>query len=160
MVSPDFYASMPTLPTTDAKTVSSSLAPALIQAYVETDYCVCASPTFVLHVDQACPALAAYYLRQGVTAACVLTAWNPLSQPLGKAENQTRQQALEKQLQQAGWRWLRAVGKHPHNGWPPEPSCFIEGMALDAACEWGRQHGQNAVICCGADAVARLVLLR
>ncbi|MOA43057.1 hypothetical protein D3C78_1651700 [compost metagenome] len=90
----------------------------------------------------------------------MLTAWNPQSRALSDAENQMRQQALEAQLQQVGWHWVRTIAAHPHNGWPPEPGCFIEGMAADAAGDWGRRHGQNAVVCCGADAVPRLQLLR
>ncbi len=150
----------PERPAPVAAEAHSLLAPALVQAYRETDYTVCASPAFVLRVDAPCPQLSAYYARQGIAAACLLTAWNPRSEPLGDAENQARQTRLEAQLQQAGWRWVRAVAAHPHNGWPPEPGCFIEGMTADAASDWGRRHGQNAVICCGADAVARLVLLR
>lgn len=143
-----------------AASAPSLLAPALIQAYRETDYSVFAQPAFVLRVDQPCAQLAAYCAQRGLNAACVLTAWNPRSQPLSDARNQARQRTLEAQLQRAGWRWLPAVAAHPHNGWPPEPGCFIEGMAAADARDWGRRHGQNAVICCGADAVPRLVLLR
>jgi hypothetical protein len=138
----------------------SLLAPALLQAYRETDYTVCAQPAFVLRVGAPCPLLAAYFTQRGLNSACWLTAWNPSSELLDAAENQARQQALEAQLQQAGWHWLPAIAAHPHNGWPPEPGCFIEGMSVDTASDWGRRHGQNAVVCCGPDAVPRLVLLR
>ncbi|WP_159910817.1 DUF3293 domain-containing protein [Pantoea sp. 18069] len=134
--------------------------PALIQAYRETDYIVHAAPDFVLHIDQPCPALAAYYARRRIAAGCVITAWNPHSQPLSHAENQTRQARLEQELQQAGWHWIRAVGAHPRNGWPPEAGCFVEDMGTEAAIEWGRRHGQNAVVWCGADAIPRLRLIR
>lgn len=134
--------------------------PALIKAYQETDYIVHAGPDFVLHIDQPSAALAAWYAHQRMAAACVITAWNPLSQPLSPAENQARQSRLEQELQQAGWHWLPALGAHPHNGWPPEVGCFVEGMGEEAAIEWGRTYGQNAVVWCGADAVPRLVLLR
>ena len=139
---------------------TSALPPALLQAYRETDYTVCANPAFVLRIDASCPPLAAYCAQRSLSAACILTAWNPQSQPLTDAENQARQARLEQQLQQAGWHWVPTLAAHPHNGWPPEPGCFIEGMTADAASAWGRRHDQNAVVCCGPDAVARLVLLR
>jgi len=139
---------------------STKLHPALLQAYRETDYIVHAGPNFVLHVDQPCAGLVAYYALRGIDSGCVITAWNPCSQPLGDAENETRQQLLEAQLSQAGWQWLRATGAHPDNQWPPELGCFVEGMDIDAANEWGRAWEQNAVIWCGADAIPRLRLLR
>lgn len=138
----------------------SALTPALLQAYRETEYTVFAQPAFVLQVDKYCAQLAAYCTQHGLHAACWLTAWNPRSELLGTAENQARQQTLQAQLQQAGWHWLPAMAAHPHNGWPPEPGCFIAGMDTDNASDWGRRHGQNAVLCCGPDAVPRLVLLR
>ena len=138
----------------------SRLDPALLQAYRETDYIVQAGPDFVLHVDQYCAALAAYYEQHGVSSGCVLTACNPYSLPLADGENQARQQALEAQLQQAGWLWVRALGAHPHNGWPPEVGCFVAGMGEEAAYAWGRAYEQNAVVWCGKDAIARLRCLR
>src|SRR5690606_11855210 len=70
---------------------ASSLDPALLQAYRETDYIVQAGPDFVLHVDQYCAALAAYYGQHGIGSGCVITACNPYSQLLADAENQARQ---------------------------------------------------------------------
>lgn len=134
--------------------------PALISAYRETDYIVRAAPEFVMRIDQPCAALAAYYTRRHIAAACVITACNPFSQPLPDAENLARQARLEQELQQAGWHWLPAVGRHPTNGWPPEAGCFVEGMSEEAASEWGRRHGQNAVVWCGEDAIPRLLLRR
>jgi len=138
----------------------SSIDPALLQAYRETDYMVHAQPHFVLHIDQPSAALAAYFQHRGINAGCVMTAWNPYSQPLSNAENQARQARLEQALQQAGWQWVRAVGSHPRNAWPPEVGCFVEGMGEAAAGEWGRTCEQNAVVWCGADAISRLRLLR
>lgn len=134
--------------------------PALIQAYRETDYIVHAGPDFVLRIDRPCPALAAYYTRRHIAAACVITACNPFSQPLPCAENQARQSRLEQVLQQAGWQSIPAVGRHPTNGWPPEAGCFVEDMGEEAAREWGRIYEQNAVVWCGKDAIPRLLMRR
>ncbi len=139
---------------------SSSISPALLQAYRETDYIVHAGPDFVLHVNEPSAALAAYFQQRAIAAGCLITAWNPYSQPLPDADNQARQARLEQALRQAGWHWVRAVGKHPENAWPPEAGCFVEGMDEKAAGQWGRDHGQNAVVWCGADAMPRLLLLR
>lgn len=139
---------------------SSAIAPALLQAYRETGYAVQAQPDFVLHIDQSSAALAAYFRRRAINAGCVMTAWNPYSQPLGDAQNQARQARLEQALEQAGWQWVRAVGSHPENAWPPEVGCFVEDMGEEAASEWGLAYEQNAVVWCGADAVPRLLCLR
>jgi len=141
-------------------TPPSCIAPALLQAYRETDYIVHATPGFVLHVDVPSAGLAAYFQQRAIAAGCLITACNPFSQPLADADNQARQARLEQALQQAGWHWVRAVGKHPGNAWPPEVGCFVEGMDEKAARKWGRDYGQNAVVWCGADAIARLLLLR
>lgn len=138
----------------------SRIDPALLQAYRETDYVVHAQPDFVLHIDQPSAALAAYFQRRGVNAGCVMTAWNPYSQSLPDAENQARQIRLEQALQQAGWQWVRAVGRHPQNAWPPEVGCFVEGMDEAAASEWGLAYQQNAVVWCGAGSTPRLMCLR
>ncbi|MET1116894.1 MAG: DUF3293 domain-containing protein [Comamonas sp.] len=138
----------------------TKLDPALLRAYRETDYIVHAGPDFVLHVDQTCAGLVAYYAVRGIDSGCVITAWNPYSQPLADSENQARQDTLEAQLRQAGRKWIRATGAHPDNAWPPEIGCFVEGMGIDAAIEWGRAWEQNAVIWCGADAIPCLQLLR
>ena len=134
--------------------------PALIQAYRETDYIVHAQPEFILRIDQPCAALAAYYACRRIDAGCVITAFNPHSQPLGDTENQARQSRLEQALQQAGWQSLPAEGRHPTNGWPPEAGCFVEGMGEEAAREWGRTYEQNAVVWCGKDAIPRLLMRR
>ena len=138
----------------------SCLDAALVQAYRETDYIVHAQPGFVLRIDTHSAALAAHYTQHGIAQGCVITAWNPQSQPLTQAENQARQTLLEQQLQHAGWHWIRAVAAHPHNGWPAEIGCFVEGMDAASADLWGRQHAQNAVVWCGADATPSLRLLR
>jgi hypothetical protein len=139
---------------------SAKLDPALLRAYRETDYIVHAGPDFVLHVDRPCAGLVAYYALRGIESGCVITAWNPYSSPLGDAENHARQQTLEEHLRRDGWQWVLAVGAHPSNEWAPEVGCFVEGMDIDTAVEWGRAWEQNAVIWCGADAIPRLQLLR
>lgn len=138
----------------------SSIDPALLQAYRETDYIVHAQPGFVLRIDQPSAALAAHFKQRGIDAACLITACNPCSQPLPDHENLARQARLEQALQQAGLHWVRAVGKHPANAWPPEVGCFVEGMDEETACQWGRDYEQNAVVWCEKAAVARLQLLR
>ncbi|WP_315124375.1 DUF3293 domain-containing protein [Comamonas antarctica] len=139
---------------------SSSISPALLQAYRETDYIVHAGPDFVLHVDAPSAALAAYFQQRGIESGCLITACNPYSQPLSDADNQARQAGLEQALQQAGWKWVRAVGKHPENAWPPEVGCFVENMNEKTAGEWGRLYEQNAVVWCEEHAIPRLQLLR
>lgn len=133
---------------------------ALIKAYRETDYHVCSTPAFVLHVDHRSEALRALLARNRVKGAAFVTACNPRSQPLGDADNEARQRRLLDQLALRGLPTVPGVARHPGNGWPQEVSVLVLGVTLDDARELGIRCDQNAVLWAGTDAVPRLILLR
>lgn len=133
---------------------------ALIKAYRETDYEVCSTPPFVLHVDRESEALRALLAQHRVEDAAYVTACNPRSQPLGDADNQARQRRLRDELERRGLVAIPGVARHPDNGWPEEDSVLVLGLALDDARELGIRFDQNAVLWAGIDAVPRLILLR
>ena len=69
-------------------------------------------------------------------------------------------QSLCDDLRSQGRVFLEGLGQHPSKEWPGEPSLLVLGLTRDASCALGRRLEQNAIIFCGADAVAELVLLR
>jgi hypothetical protein len=140
--------------------MGSGLDLVLVTAYRETEYRVTEGASFVLKVDEPCPALIGLYRAQNVSCAAFITACNPFSRELTDAENAVRQTDLAAELKRRGLSYLEGVGQHPSGGWPGEPSFLALGLALEAAKSLGKDYEQNAIIWCGADAVPNLVLLR
>ena len=132
---------------------------ATLRAYRETEYRVQGEPGFVLRVGRPSPELAQLHRQEGVGCSAFITACNPASQPLDVAANASRQAQLEAELAARGLSWLPAVGQHPTNQWPGEPSVLVLGLPLEEARLLGRQFGQNALVWTAADAVPQLVLL-
>lgn len=141
-------------------TVDTSLHPALVQAYLETDYCVRVADGLVLRCGEYSSALAATHGRLGVESSAFLTACNPYSQPRDSADNALAQTALARALDRLGLRWLPGIGRHPHASWPGEESFLVLGIDRDAACALAAEYQQNAFVWCGPSAVPELVLLR
>ena len=144
------------------------ITPELEDAYRSTLYVVDAVPiegeesedgSVVLKIDTASPALHALHRRHGVDCSCFITACNPFSQRLDEHTNLRRQEALEAELRRRSLTFLPGAGRHPSNGWPPEPSFLVLGLALEASKNLGRHFEQNAIVWVGADAVPRLVNL-
>ena len=137
-------------------------------AYRTTDYVVEAvsgqgvgggEHSLFLRVDTASQELRALHRRYGVDCSCFITACNPFSQPLDEQTNLRRQEALEAELRRRSLTSLPGAGHHPVNGWPPEPSFLVLGLALEASKNLGRHYEQNAIVWAGADAVPSLVIL-
>jgi len=140
--------------------VRSKIGAQTLRAYRQTDYTVHARQPFVLRVGAPQPALAALYRERGVACAAFLTASNPRSRLLQPAVNERRQARLRRALERQGRSVLPGTGRHPLGGWPGEPSFLVPGLSRAAARALGRRFGQNAVLWCGPDTVARLLLLR
>jgi hypothetical protein len=98
--------------------------------------------------------------RYGVDSAGYLTAWNPLSKPQARAQNDAANAWLIAELERLGCRCLHGYGAGSDTAWEPEASVLALGLGLPQARELGKRYGQNAVVFAGADAVPQLVLLR
>lgn len=139
----------------------SSLIPAdTLAAYRQTHYHVCAAAPFVLRIGQRCAALRAAHARRAVKSSAFVSACNPGSDRLDETSNAARHRALVRELTQAGHAFLEGVGRHPSNGWPPEPSVLVFGFGREAARALGQRLEQNALLWNGPDAVPQLILLR
>lgn len=134
------------------------LHPDLVAAYRRTDYRV--GSEFSLRIDQYSAALRDWQRGHGVDCSAFLSAVNPYSLRVDEAENQSRHKALRLRLERQLLPFAEGAGVDPEEIWPPEAAFLIGGLALDAACCWGRDLEQNALVWSGEDAVPRLVLLR
>jgi hypothetical protein len=138
----------------------SAIAPATLQAYLETDYRVHGEPGFTLRVGRTSAELLAAHKRRRTDCSAFLTACNPFSQPLDAAANAARQAALAKELSGRSLAFVPGVGQHPSNGWPGEDGFLVFGLTLEAAKALGTRLEQNGLVWSGADAVPQLILLR
>lgn len=132
----------------------------VIQAYLETHYHVHGNAPTSLKVGEANAALASLQETAGAACSAFITACNPFSEKADAALNVERQQALAHALRQRGLSFIDGIGQHPTNGWPGEASFLVLGLTLEDARTLGTQHGQNAIVWSGADAVPQLILLR
>jgi hypothetical protein len=140
-------------------TFETELDPALVQAYLETEYRVHGEGGFVLRCGEYSAALDAVHERLGVTASAFLTACNPYSQPRDAADNALAQAALARELDRRGLRRLPGIGRHPRDTWPGEDSFLVLGIDRDAARALAEEYQQNAFVWCGPNAAPELVLL-
>lgn len=139
---------------------ASNIPRETIQAYLETHYRIHGDTPTTLMVGEVNPTLTALHEATRVECSAFITACNPFSQTYDDAPNATRQDALARELRQRGLTFIDGVGQHPSNNWPGEASFLVLGLSLEAAKTLGAQHGQNATIWTGADAVPQLILLR
>jgi hypothetical protein len=138
----------------------SSVDPATIQAYMETEFRVDGDIGAILRVGVHCAKLAALHKDHGTNCSAFITACNPRSAVLAEQANGERQAALALELRKRSLPFIGGTGKHPSNRSPCEPSFLVLGLDLEAAKKLGAQLEQNAIIWSGADAVPQLILLR
>lgn len=131
--------------------------PALQAAFAQTHYHVLHSTPFSLLIGVPCAALAPWLQRHQTDCACVITAFNPMAQPCGRADNIARHRRLQFALEAARFALLPTVAQHPGNGWPAEPGFLALGMGREDALRWAHEWQQLAVVWCGADTVAELI---
>jgi hypothetical protein len=140
--------------------MGSTIPAATLQAFRETRYGVDASTPFELRIGERSAALVELHRARGVAGSAFVTACNPGSVDIGTAANAPRMAQLRAELQAAGIPWIDGAGRHPANGWPPEPSVLALGIDRAAARALAARHGQDAFVWCGADSVPELDLLR
>jgi N-formylglutamate amidohydrolase len=131
-----------------------------VRAYSETIYEVAGPRPVCLRIGEANQELATLHNLWGLDTCAFVTACNPRGKASDDAANAGRHARLRHDLQRRRLAFFEGAGGHASNGWPPEPSFLILGLGLDEAREIGVRWEQDAVVWAGADAVARLVLLR
>lgn len=118
----------------------------LIAAYRKTTYRVASVPPVDMRIDEANRAIDALLEQHGVRHAAFITAWNPRSARLAAEENDSAQDALLRDVEAKGFRWLPGSGEAYAGDWPAEPSILILGIDEDAARALSQAYGQNAFV--------------
>jgi hypothetical protein len=127
------------------------------RAYEKTRFCVDDGPRRVCFTDGSrSPRFQALLRRHDTRDWAFLTAWNPASVELSRAENDARQDDLKRDLVSAGYRWLPGEGVGDP-AWTPEESLLVLGISRGKAVAVGREFGQLAVVVGRRDGPARLV---
>ena len=70
--------------------------------------------------------------------------------------NCKRQNMLEMELRESGYRVLKGVGKDPTNAWAGEESCLVLGISRGEALRIGKRYDQLAIVWIGRSAIPRL----
>jgi len=118
-----------------------------LTAYRKTTF-VAATPAgrLELRVGKSCPALDSLLADLNVRSWGYITAFNPRSQPLPDAENETRHQRLEQRVGDLGVPAFRGEGIADDGVWPAERSLLLLGVSRSQVIELGREFGQLAVV--------------
>jgi hypothetical protein len=130
---------------------------ALARAYEQTAYRVLTPRPCVLRIGEASPELCRLHRERGVASSAFLSAANPGSRLLTKAENDQWALAFLQTLEGLGLAFVLGVGGAEDQVWPPEPSALIFGITLDEAHALGHAAGQRAFLWIGLDGVPSLV---
>ena len=117
------------------------------RAYERTKFCVEEdSRRFCFKAGAKNESLDALLDRHGEERWAFITAWNPGSVELRRAENDSRQRALVSVVEAAGLAWIPGQGVGEDPLWTPEGSLLVLGVSRAAAVKTGRRFGQLAVV--------------
>lgn len=130
----------------------------LLQKYLASLYCYRdAGHETVIHVGVRSRELAALQRSRGVSSSAYMTAWNPGSKALEKAENKSRNEERRREAQALGLEVLEGEGRSPTRDWCEESFLFL-GIPRDRALELARKYGQVAFLQVGGEGVPELVI--
>lgn len=120
---------------------------ALRDAYLHTTYILEAgNDALPLRIGKPDAQLDNLLLQHTCTAWAFVSAWNPMSRPTPKAQNEAAHQRLESIVTACGWPYFQGRGTGDRTDWPPEPGLFILGITLQEALRLGRQFAQLAIL--------------
>jgi hypothetical protein len=119
---------------------------ALLDAYHTTRYVAYDGDREIACVVGAAePAMAALLARHGAAGGVFITAWNPRSEPLGRAENEAAHRRLAAEIAALGLPALPHRGFGADPAWEPEEGLLVLGLPRDEALALAEAHGQNAI---------------
>ncbi|MEO1621210.1 MAG: DUF3293 domain-containing protein [Cyanobacteria bacterium J06632_3] len=120
---------------------------ALDVAYQQTLYEIFVESQ-VISLRVNCPNSALDNLLQQYQHSCwaFVTAYNPYSQQLSVAENESNHAALEAEVKRLELLYFPAVGRDPAGAWPSEASVFVMGVERERAIALGNEFSQNAIL--------------
>ena len=143
----------------EQKTVFSSVADELREAYRSAHFNVLEPSPFTLRIGEASQELAGLYRDYNISTAAFLTAWNPYSETTAQHANEFAQNQLQLKLDKFAAAVLSAIGEDASGRWPGEPSVLALGISREQAIRLGNDFRQNALVWIDADYVPELVFL-
>lgn len=118
----------------------------LRQAFEETHYIVHHRQPFTLRIGQQSHELDSLLQDVGRDCAAFITAWNPMSQPLSRAENLKRQQCLIDEVKGFDLPIVPGIGQHPSDSWPGEESILVLGLQVESSRALEKSFEQLALV--------------
>jgi hypothetical protein len=112
-------------------------------AFLETSYIVQLENPIILKIGELPADLLALFPILETWA--FVTAWNPLPDILSKAENEKRNEDLQRQLLDQGYSIHKGIGISKDQNWSEE-SFFIENIQLEDARSISAKFGQLAFV--------------
>lgn len=122
------------------------IAPELVAAYKDTNYCVSAPDTaFILRIGHASEEAEKLMAASSAEGAVFVTAWNPFSQVSTPTDNDKANRVLKDELDKIASTVLSGIGSSP-DGQFQEDSFFALPISRFMAMELCVRHDQNAVV--------------
>jgi ADP-ribosylglycohydrolase len=119
----------------------------LFESYLKTDYVIeDGAVNLRLRIGERNSDLDELLLKFGESTSIFLTAYNPCSKEINRAENETRQTKLISILKDNGYKFFYGYGQGDSADWTPEPSVLVLGIDFNKAFELARRFEQNAFI--------------
>ena len=112
-------------------------------AFLETSYIVQLDNPIILKIGELPADLLALFSL--LETCAFVTAWNPLPDILSKAENEKRNEDLQRQLLDQGYSIHNGIGISKDQNWSEE-SFFIENIQLEDARTASAKFGQLAFV--------------
>jgi hypothetical protein len=125
------------------------------KAYTNTDYRVVDLDT-VVRIGGRNEQLDHWLTEKGLNSFAIITAWNPMSEPVGLPENEAANQDLYQALE-GKYTMLDASGSASDGSWPPEPSFLIGGIMKEEATRVASRFRQRAYVYGECGKTAQLV---
>jgi hypothetical protein len=128
----------------------------LINAYNATKYKVY-SPSIVIEIGIANEVINDLLISVNATTWAYITAFNPFSKILTKAENLKRHEELKVKI--GNYKFFEGEGVGEDKTWEPEISFLVLGISLNDAIEIGKFYEQNAIVVGEINGVPKLKML-
>jgi hypothetical protein len=128
----------------------------LINAYNTTEYKVY-SPAIVIKIGTSNQELNDLLISFNATTWAYITAFNPFSKILTKAENLKRHEELKVKIE--NYKFFEGEGVGEDKAWEPELSLLIIGIPINESIEIGKFYEQNAIVIGEINGVPELKML-
>lgn len=128
----------------------------LINAYNTTEYKVY-SPTLVIKIGIVNQELNDLLISVNASTWAYITAFNPFSKILTKADNMKRHEELKVKI--TNYKFFEGEGVGEDKEWEPELSLLIIGIPINESIEIGKVYEQNAIVVGEINGVPELKML-